>query len=209
MTTDDVTTNTEVAENPVVDAEKFFNQEVKKKEPVVETPEVVKEDVEKPTEELKPEGEIALKLPDGAQIEQAEVDEVLAMAKENSLTQEQAQKILDARLNSVDLFTKRIQEKHEIQVKQWASDIKSDKELGGDKYTETVSLARRALDKFASPDLKKILDDSGYGNHPELVRVFARVGKTLQDSKLVQAPGSKAAKTSSLESKFYPEMTQE
>jgi hypothetical protein len=201
------TEETTSVETQTDSASQFFDNSPKMVETVInETKEVEKPEVtetkdqetEKPvdkeetkTEEKKTE-EIVLKAPEGSDLSQAEIDEVLNLAKENNLTQEQAQKIVDARASSISGYVSRTMDKHKEQIKAWGESIKADKELGGENYSKTVELAKRAIDKYASPALKKALDDSGYGNHPELVRVFKRFGETISDSKMVHGSKSQA-----------------
>jgi len=59
--------------------------------------------------------------------------------------------------------------------------MKSDKEIGGDSFTPSVKHAQNAINKFGTPELKSALDSYGMGNHPELVRVFARIGKAMAE----------------------------
>jgi hypothetical protein len=64
---------------------------------------------------------------------------------------------------------------------KWVTEMKSDKEIGGDNFTPSVKQAQNAINKFGTPELKTALDSYGMGNHPELVRVFARIGKAMAE----------------------------
>jgi len=58
------------------------------------------------------------------------------------------------------------------------------KELG-QAYEPTVNAAKVALNEYADPKFVKWLDDNGLGNHPEIVRIFGKIGKeVLGDTKL-------------------------
>lgn len=65
------------------------------------------------------------------------------------------------------------------QDQQWRSQVQSDPELGGANLDATALACRKAMAKYGSPELAKFLDDMGIGNHPVLVRAFARIGKAL------------------------------
>ncbi|MEC7472463.1 MAG: hypothetical protein VX946_03765 [Pseudomonadota bacterium] len=43
----------------------------------------------------------------------------------------------------------------------------------------------KAIEKFGSPELRQVLNDSGLGNHPELVKFCHRIGKAISDDSLV------------------------
>ena len=66
--------------------------------------------------------------------------------------------------------------------------VKADPILGGKDgaaLVETVALADKVLDKFGTPELRNMLSKTGYGNHPELVRIFRRIGETLKDDSVI------------------------
>ena len=74
---------------------------------------------------------------------------------------------------------------------EWAETSKADKEFGGEKLGENLAIAKTALDKFATPEFTKLLNDTGLGNHPEVLRVFYRAGKAISADTVVtgkQAP---------------------
>ncbi|WP_447881594.1 peptidase [Serratia fonticola] len=103
------------------------------------------------------------------------------IAKELGLSQEQAQKL-------VDIYPQIQQQQAEAwskQVTDWGDQVKADKEIGGDKLTASVGQAQKALDQFGTPALREYLEQSGLGNHPELVRAFAKVGKMMSEDKII------------------------
>ena len=61
------------------------------------------------------------------------------------------------------------------------------KEWGGD-FDKNVELARRAFMNFATPEAVEIMEQTGLGNHPEILKVFSRVGELLQEDSVL--PGS-------------------
>jgi hypothetical protein len=58
------------------------------------------------------------------------------------------------------------------------------KELGS-AYEPYVNAAKVALKEFADPKFVEFLEQSGLGNHPELIRIFGKIGReTLGETKL-------------------------
>jgi hypothetical protein len=47
------------------------------------------------------------------------------------------------------------------------------------------------MDAFATPELRTLLNESGLGNHPEIIRAFYRAGKAISEDGFV-AGGHKA-----------------
>lgn len=152
-------------------------------------PEGKESDKDKP--EAIPE-KYEFKAPEGVELDMEAVAEFEPIAKELKLNNEQAQKL-------VDLQTKFVQKQHEQwdkTVETWVSDIKADKEIGGQALTENVKAAQRAISQFGTPELKAALDTSRMGSHPELVRVFARIGKAMADDTFVPAGKASGEKKS-------------
>lgn len=145
-----------------------------------------------------------LKLPEGSTLSPAQVDKIAAFAKERGLSNEQAQGVLE-REHAVlaDYVTGQRAEVTKIQD-SWLPAVKADKEIGGEAFEQNVTLAARVLDRYGTAELKKALSDSRYGNHPELVRVFARIGKAMSEDQLVQAGASASKEKLSLAERLYP-----
>jgi hypothetical protein len=126
-----------------------------------------------------------LKLPDGSMLDAAHLATIGSYAKELGLTQEQAQKFVERDAALVGSFREREASRWNDMVKTWGEQSKADPEIGGEKFTVNSQAAVKALDKFGTPALRKMLNDTGAGNHPELVRVFARIGQAMADDKIV------------------------
>ncbi|MBL7379333.1 peptidase [Escherichia coli] len=124
------------------------------------------------------------------------------VARELNLTNEQAQKLVDAYPKILAGVQQRQAEAWQAQTEQWAADVKADKEIGGDKLTANLSAAQRALEQFGDPELKEYLDSTGLGNHPALVKAFIKVGKAMSEDKVVT--GGHESGGSDLISAFYP-----
>ena len=68
------------------------------------------------------------------------------------------------------------------------SQIELKREWGVD-YDSNIDMAQRAFAQFATPEFSKIMDETGIGNHPELLKAFSKVGKAMGDYKLVVGTG--------------------
>lgn len=129
-----------------------------------------------------------LKLPNGVELDEASASEFKSIVNDKALTPNQrAQKI-------VDLAVKREQgrvDAHLARVNEWAESVRTDKELGGEKLEETLSVAKKAVD-LGPPELKEFLNASGLGNHPSVVRWAYNVGKALSEDRFVAGSGGNA-----------------
>lgn len=124
----------------------------------------------------------ALTAPDGQVVSAATMSSFTDVAKELNLSQESAQTLMNR-------MTPAIQAQQMAQIKevqtQWLSQSQSDKEFGGEKLTENLSVAKKALDAFGTPELKALLNQTGLGNHPDVIRFMVRAGKAIQEDQFV------------------------
>ncbi|MEW7947494.1 peptidase [Enterobacter hormaechei] len=122
---------------------------------------------------------------EGVELDTEALKDFEPVARDLNLTNEQAQKLVDAYPKILAGVQQRQAEAWQAQTEQWAADVKADKEIGGDKLTANLSAAQRALDLFGTPELKTYLNDTGLGNHPDLVKAFVKIGKAMSEDGMV------------------------
>lgn len=127
------------------------------------------------TDKPKP---VELTAPQGAETFKEDISAFAGFANEIGLTQEQAEKLV---ARQVELVNGKAAEMAEA-VKGWEKAAREDKEIGGDAFDENAGIARKALEVYGGDDLKQLLDDSGLGSHPAVIRAFWKVGQTIQDT---------------------------
>jgi len=151
---------------------------------VEDKPEDKKED-EKP-EDKPDEKNIELVLPENSLLNQERVDEIAKIAKEQGLSQEHAQMMVDREHDvAVQFQAAQKAQLDNLADVVWPEEAKKDPEVGGEKFAENVEFAKRAFKKFGSEKFNEILNESGYGNHPELIRTFSRIGKAMSNDTLI------------------------
>lgn len=104
------------------------------------------------------------------------------IAKELDLPQDAAQKVLD---KVAPKILERQMQALETARNEWAESARTDKEFGGDKLNDNLVVAKKALDSFGTPELRKLLNESGLGNHPEMIRMMYRAGKAISEDRFV------------------------
>jgi hypothetical protein len=142
-------------------------------------------------------------LPEGVALDADTDAELKALAKDLNLTQTQAQKVADLGAVLTQRWATQFQEQLTSASEDWATATKADKELGGEKLTGTLTGAKAALDKFGTPELRELLQTSRLGNHPEVVRLLARVGQAISDDNAVVTGAPPSSKGKSLADKLY------
>lgn len=135
---------------------------------------------EKATEPEVPES-YEFEVPEGVTLDADAVTEFSAIAKELKLDKATAQKVADVGVR----MAQRQKEAHVKAVESWTEATKADKEIGGDKLAENLAIARKAVETFGSPELKSVLDVSGLGNHPAIVKAFLKAGKAISEDGFV------------------------
>ncbi len=137
------------------------------------------------TDDTKPV-EYKLALPKDSLLDPSKVDEIVAYAKEQGLSNEAAQEILNNHSESVTAYKDSQDNEAKGIVASWLSDAENDKEIGGAEFKKNGELAKRVVDRFATPEFKSIMNDKTYpfGNHPEVIRIFSRIGKLMGEDML-------------------------
>lgn len=125
---------------------------------------------------------------DGAELDPVALEAAEPVFKELGLTNDQAQKLIPV----AEQFAKSIGDRLNQQIltsvaaerKAWLEEAKADEEIGGAKWDDTLVTAAKGLDGLGFPKGSKfraLLDESGLGNHPEMIRAFAKVGRTISE----------------------------
>ena len=129
------------------------------------------------------------KAPEGRAFDPEVIAEYSKVAKELNLSQEAAQRVLDS-------VGPKLAERQAAQIEAirngWAESSKADKEFGGEKLSENLSVAKKALDQFGTAELRALLNESGIGNHPEVIRFMYRAGKAISEDKVITGAAATA-----------------
>jgi hypothetical protein len=133
--------------------------------------------------------------PEGIELDAAQVADFSRIAKELKLPAEAAQKIVDIAAGREVARA----EAHRTQVAKWAEDVSKDKDIG---TPEAQAAARGVIDTYGTLELKALLNSTGLGNHPELVRMVAKIGKAMSEDS-IRGKGDAGAKPSDHASILY------
>lgn len=147
-----------------------------------------------------PEQYADFEMPEGYTLDPAMGDKFKSLAKELDLTQEQAQKLIALDSERVVAQAQRVQQASA----EWLGQTQSDAEIGGDKLPENIAVAQKALAAFGTPELKALLEQTGMGNHPEIIRAFYRAGKTISEDNFVAGGTASNGASKDHASALYP-----
>lgn len=191
----DITPDDQTKPNPLVEK---GTDGVTEPDPNVKKPDGLadeKKDDGKPDEAANeflgaPEGDYEFTTPEGFEVDEDIKGEFATAAKEIGLSQKGAERL-------VGIQTK-LQEKQAERtaalIKGWGEDVKKDKELGGNDFEAKMAGARQFLADFGNEQVGVLLDSTGLGNHPEVIRLFYRASQATGEARAEKGAtvGSKA-----------------
>lgn len=136
-----------------------------------------------------------IELPEGTSIGDGQ-NLVTDLGHELKLSNEQARALLEKGMPKV---TASIQARRDQLVSMWTNQIKSDPVLGGEHYAETSANLSRVMNKYGSKEAYAVLNQSGLGSNPAIVRMMNAIGKDLGEedkfiNSSVTAQSNKAAR---------------
>ncbi len=156
-------------------------------------------------QQAKPEGapeKYEFTPPEGVQFDASVIAQFSEVARELNLPQDAAQKVLDKMAPTIQA---RQAEQLAALREDWATSARADKEFGGDKLTESLGAAKKALDQFGSPEFKTLLNDSGLGNHPEVIRFMVRAGKAISEDRFVSGAQGASGRSDDPAKRLFPD----
>lgn len=144
-----------------------------------------------------------LKVPEGSKLSAKELETISAQAKEKGLSNEQAQLLVNTRHEAVKGYEAAELQRIKDSSSQWLEQLKADKEIGGERFNESIENAKRVVAKYTDPDFQTFLNTSGLGNHPMVVRAFAKIGKAFGEDHWKDGAASKPKQEKSAAEKLY------
>ena len=129
-----------------------------------------------------PETYVDFTAPEGATLDAGVMTEFANTARELNLPQDAAQKLVD---KMAPVMAAQHAQQIEGLKQEWLASAKSDPEIGGAKLDQSLGLAAKAMDKFATPALKEIFNGTGFGNHPDVLRMMAKIGQAMSEDKVI------------------------
>lgn len=142
-----------------------------------------------------------LKVPDTFTGDATLVERTAARARTLGLNNARAQGLLDATVEEVTtreaaLAAKQAEGQQHLVTEwspggtkfverqtQWEKAVQADPELGAtpEVLKATMAVSLQAIGRFGTPALTQLLEDTGFGSHPEVVRVFAKIGRAMAE----------------------------
>jgi len=123
-------------------------------------------------------------MPEGRELDAEMVDKFTPILQELKIPQEGAQKLADLLVQDQEAKEKAYQGISD----GWKQD--TIKALGTD-YQAQLGVAAKFIDKFGNDNVRQVLNDTGLGNHPEVVQMFIKAGKHFGNDTFVTGTSNK------------------
>ena len=167
---------------------------------------------EAPAAEKPADEPFSVKAPEGAEAYQADFDKFAGdmdgwlKANPNASAREALAEAAARQAKLVGESQAQAMAQRDQQISAWGDELKADKDFGGEAFDKNVATAIKGLEAVGSPELRQMLDQTGLGSHPEIVRAFKKVGELVADAPF--ATGAQPAQSASPAARMYPNMRQ-
>lgn len=147
--------------------------------------------------EPKPDGEAAPEhvvpetyelTAEGIELDAAAIEAATPVFKELNLSNEQASKLMPVadkfREQVAGATLQQLVDAGAVQKAGWLKETRDHPEIGGGNLEQTLHLAGKAFDHFGiaeGSDFRNLLTETGFGNHPDMVRIMRGVGEMLSE----------------------------
>lgn len=143
-----------------------------------------------------------VKAPEGMAFDKEAFEVVEPVLRKLNLSNEATQELVSAYAGEViPLLQKRAEagaeaaqlERAATIRKNWADEARGDPEIGGANFDQTVDACAQVWTKFGikqGEGIRQLLDESGLGNHPDMLRFLSRVAKGTGEGQFVPSDGA-------------------
>jgi hypothetical protein len=151
--------------------------------------------------------------PEGVELDAEVAEAATPILKELGLNNDQANSLLPVAQQlvskTVENTYRQLTEAVAQQRKDWKDAFTADKEIGGAKADESAHLAAKGLEAlgFAKDHpFREALDQTGFGNHPDMIRAFRKIGELVAEDGFVRPDGAAKVEVP-VESRWYGSKT--
>lgn len=169
-------------------------------------------------EPAKPLTTELFKLPDGIKADDAGLGEFTKVLSELELakgdrvkTQEFGQKLLDQHYtevkNVITTVVDGLKSQFEAKKTEWKNAFENDPEIGGNRRDTTLSSANEFIrthggDAKQQSEFRALLEESGLGNHPAMIRVLAKAMSNMAEGRPLPATRPASQPVSKVEKRY-------
>lgn len=181
-------------------------------------PDQTKEPVAQSAEPAQPPTYESFKLPEGITLGEGGLGQFTSILSEIELAkgdhakmQEYGQKLVDRHIsevqNSLKAQTEFYLNAYEKQKADWREAFEKDQEIGGNRRDTTLAAAQEFIKTHGGTsdqqkEFRDLMESSGVGNHPAMIRMLAKANIALREGKPLPAPKIEAQPVSKVERRY-------
>lgn len=129
------------------------------------------------------------KLPEGIKMNDSLVETLTPVLKELNVTQAGFQKLVDAYTPVIQKQVTEAVKAHSDNNDRIFNEIKTEwktqtNKLLGAEPAKEIAFAAKVLNKFGDKDVRQMLNDTGVGNHPALVKMLVAIGRSISEDSM-------------------------
>lgn len=170
-------------------------EELKNETPEAKTARETKEAAEAAAKAVPEKYE--LKMPDGMKLDEKLMESVSPILKKYNITQAGAQELADAYAPhvkaQVEAKSKAAMDGFKAITDGWKAETLK---ILGAEPDKAMAPAAKFMNTFGTPKLREMLEETGLGNHPELVQAFINAGKAIGTDSFADPNKSSTGKAS-------------
>jgi|TARA_R110000744_G_scaffold90294_5_gene175348 hypothetical protein len=118
-------------------------------------------------------------LPEGLDYNQPMEENMLKIMHESGMSNKQVNAVYNGYMNSITEEFGSQNSGREAQQTEWRDQLKRDFGLA---YDQEIDVAKRAASEFGGQEFLSWLDESGQGDNPMMVKMMAKIGKSMLES---------------------------
>lgn len=122
-------------------------------------------------------------LPEGAELDQGLTEKVTPVFKELGLTNTQANQLAAAYAEHIQSDAEARASEWQKTNEQWVEQARKDPEISEMGWDSAVEAANKFIDTFGGAELSEAIAMGVNGNHPAVIRAFAKAGAALTDDR--------------------------
>lgn len=142
-----------------------------------------------------------LKAPEKSLLPATHADKIVSLAKERGLSNEQAQAVYEAESAHFKEYVDSAIKAEEAKIAKWKEELKQHPNFAGEKLAEFNTGATEVINKYGTPELMKLLQESGYAYKMEVATFLQKIHNAMKPDKIV-APGAPTAKPGERDNSF-------
>jgi len=149
---------------------------------------------------------------EGFSIDPALVQNASPVLRDLGLSNDDANKLMpvarDIMARTQESLVRQIEDAAAVQKKEWYDAFLADPDIGGARRIETEHFAAKALDALGYIDghpFRSALNASGFGNHPDMLRAFRRLGELVGEDGGLVRPMTASNRTRPVWERLYPD----